>query len=151
MRSLLIALIFPLLIGSCIGFKPVMAPNCTVQVGQAKWQLEVAQSEEAREKGLMFRRSMPENQGMIFVFESPRTVAMWMKDTYLSLDMIFVDKDMLVAGVENAKALSEDILHSPGKVAYVIELNAGQAQKYNINHRDRVDLSQCPALATRKP
>ena len=124
---------------------------CFIQLGKAKWQTEVAKSEEEREKGLMFRSSMPEENAMIFVFEHPHPVTMWMKNTYISLDMLFVDKNFLINGTkESTTPLSEEIIRSREIASYVLELNAGQIAANQIKVGDTLDISQCPALAEAK-
>lgn len=121
------------------------APSCTVKAGHTKWQMEIARSDEEREKGLMFRKSMPDDRGMIFVFPEPRMVAMWMKDTLIPLDMVFVDDRMQITSIqENAVPQSEDIIRARGDIKYALEINAGQVEKAAINVGDMIDMSQCP-------
>ena len=124
---------------------------CIIQIGKAKWQMEIAKTEEEREKGLMFRKAMPENDGMVFMFETPHKVDMWMKNTLIPLDMLFVGQNLAIAHIEEeTKPLSEDIISSKEIVTYVLELNAGQAEKNGIKIGDLLNLSQCPALSGAK-
>lgn len=124
---------------------------CFIQLGKAKWQVEIARSDEEREKGLMFRSYIPEENAMIFVFEKPHPVNMWMKNTYISLDMLFMDKNFSVNGItEKATPLSEEIISSREIAAYVLELNAGQVAANEIKLGDKLDISQCPDLAEAK-
>ncbi len=97
------------------------------------FQVEVASTPSQRERGLMRRDNMPADHGMLFVFPKARRVTMWMKDTYLPLDMIFLDSSHRVVHVkENAQPLDETIIDSGGDVLHVLEINAGLAKKLKI-------------------
>ena len=100
---------------------------------QIAFNVETALSNDEMATGLMYRKSMPEENGMIFVFPSPRNTAFWMKNTYIPLDMIFIDKNNKISGiVENVPPLSEDLVYSPAKTKAVLELNAGTAKAKNL-------------------
>lgn len=91
------------------------------RVKKAKFDLEVADNNEARLKGLMYRKSLPENTGMIFDFEKPDYYAMWMKNTYVPLDMIFFnDAGVVVALANDREPLSEDYV-SPCNLEYEVK------------------------------
>jgi uncharacterized membrane protein (UPF0127 family) len=144
-----LAVAFALTIAACAGYSKKQP--CAISIGNATWQMEIAKSEAEREKGLMFRKSMPQNNGMIFVFSTPHEVAMWMKNTYIPLDMLFLDEDLTVMGtIEGTMPLSEDVLRGPGVVAYVLELNAGQVAANNLKKGDKVDPAQCQAIVAKK-
>ena len=101
--------------------------------------VEVMRTEPARERGLMFRKSMPHDRGMLFDFKSERPVMMWMKNTYLPLDMIFIGRNGRVVNVaENAEPMSEAIIASDGPVYAVLEINAGEAQEFGVKPGDEV-------------
>jgi uncharacterized membrane protein (UPF0127 family) len=103
--------------------------------------VELALTSDQRAQGLMFRREMPADHGMLFDFAQTRQVMMWMKNTFLPLDMLFVSKDGKVETVhENAVPQSEAIIDSRVPVAYVIELNAGTAKRLAITPGARVDI-----------
>jgi uncharacterized membrane protein (UPF0127 family) len=106
--------------------------------GPHAFRIELADTPAERAKGLMFRRAMPENQGMLFDFHDEVPVMMWMKNTYIPLDMVFVSRDGAVTSVApNAVPMSEQTIS--GGVAYaVIELNAGVAEKIGLKAGDRV-------------
>ena len=95
--------------------------------------LEVASTDGERMKGLMYRREMGRDQGMIFIFPRTEIHSFWMKNTYLSLDMIFLDESLSVVGVlDHVPPLNEQA-RSVGKAGrYVIELNAGRAAELKI-------------------
>ncbi len=103
------------------------------------FKVETAQTPQELALGLMYRKSMPENQGMIFLFPSPRQTAFWMKNTYLPLDMVFVnDKHQISGIVENAQPMSEKLIYSPVRTIAVIELNAGVAKQKNLRRGMKV-------------
>lgn len=95
--------------------------------------LEIAMTDEEKAKGLMNRPSLPENRGMVFVFRPARSVTFWMKDTLISLDMIFVNKGKIVKIVKNAIPNQTQILYpSDFEATEVIEVNGGFTDKYKI-------------------
>lgn len=108
--------------------------------------VELAVAPEQREQGLMFRRSMAPDHGMLFDFGETRRVMMWMKNTYLPLDMLFVDSDGMVRTIrEGAVPLSEAIIDSGEPVAFVLELNAGTVKRLQIRAGDRLEGARIPA------
>jgi uncharacterized membrane protein (UPF0127 family) len=104
-----------------------------------KFTVELALTEPQLEFGLMYRKSMPADHGMLFDFGVPRPVMMWMKNTVLPLDMLFLDKSGVVTHIqENAVPYSEAIISSGGAVDYVIELNGGVVKKLGLAVGDKV-------------
>ena len=107
--------------------------------GTHRFSVEVMRTDEQRARGLMYRRFMPEDRGMLFDFKREEPVAMWMKNTYLSLDMVFIDKSGRVVNVaENTEPLSERIIPSSGPVLAVLEVNAGTARRIGLKVGDRL-------------
>lgn len=107
--------------------------------GVKVFNVEIARTTEERERGLMFRKELPEGQGMLFDFSPQQEVSMWMKNTYVSLDMIFIQADGRILRIaENTKPLSERIISSGGPVKAVLEVVAGTARKDGIAAGDRV-------------
>ena len=103
------------------------------------FQVELAVTNEERATGLMYRKVLPEGRGMLFDFKPDQEVSMWMKNTYVSLDMIFIRSDGRISRIaENTTPLSEAIIPSRGPVAGVLEVAAGTARKYGIVPGDRV-------------
>jgi uncharacterized protein len=101
--------------------------------------VELAVTDEERQKGLMFRRTLPESQGMIFDFKRDQEVSMWMRNTYVSLDMIFIRGDGRIQRIaENTQTESDRIIPSGGPVRAVLEVVAGTAKKFGIAAGDRV-------------
>jgi uncharacterized membrane protein (UPF0127 family) len=113
--------------------------------GEHSFNVEVATSERERAIGLMFRRSLPETGGMLFLYDQPQRAAMWMRNTYIPLDMIFISADGRVHRIEtNTEPFSTDVIPSEGEVVGVLELNAGQADRIGLK---RGDLVIYPGLA----
>lgn len=107
--------------------------------GDVSFSVELALEPRDRATGLMNRLSMPLDHGMLFRFDQTREVAMWMKNTPLPLDMLFIDVDGKIAGIAaNTVPFSEAIISSPGPVRYVLELNAGSAARLGIAPGARV-------------
>lgn len=107
--------------------------------GKAQFTIELALTPEEHAQGLMNRASMAHDSGMLFDFGRERPVSMWMKNTILALDMIFIDAAGRVAGVAaNTVPFSEAIISSPRPVKYVLEVNAGVAAERGIAAGDRV-------------
>jgi uncharacterized membrane protein (UPF0127 family) len=108
------------------------------QAGPVSFSVELALTPEERSIGLMYRQTMAAEHGMLFRFDQTRPVMMWMKNTPLALDMLFLDDSGMIVGVAaDTVPFSEDIISSPGSVRYVLELNAGIAQKHGILAGDR--------------
>lgn len=104
-----------------------------------KFSVELALTPPQLEFGLMYRDKMAADHGMLFDFGTLRPVMMWMKNTKLSLDMLFLDQTGVVTHIqENAVPYSEAIISSGGPVAYVIELNAGIVKKLGLAVGDKV-------------
>jgi hypothetical protein len=107
--------------------------------GTHRFSVEVMRTDEERETGLMRRRFLPADRGMLFDFETPQPVIMWMKNTILSLDMIFIGSDGRVVNVaESTEPMSERLIPSHAPVLGVLEVNAGTAQKIGLHEGDQV-------------
>ncbi|MBI5132345.1 MAG: DUF192 domain-containing protein [Rhodopseudomonas palustris] len=103
------------------------------------FSVEIATTDQERETGLMYRKQMPEGQGMLFDFRPEQPVSMWMKNTYISLDMIFIRADGRILRIaENTEPMSTRIIASGGPVTGVLEVIAGTAKKLGIAPGDRV-------------
>jgi uncharacterized membrane protein (UPF0127 family) len=103
------------------------------------FSVELAVTDEERERGLMFRKQLPEGQGMLFDFKREQEVSMWMENTYVPLDMIFIRKDGRILRIaENTEPLSRAIISSRGQVLAVLEVLGGTANKLGIAAGDRV-------------
>ena len=110
---------------------------------KASFDVTIAKREEELLKGLMFVKKMPEFSGMLFDFRrfQGQDIAMWMKNTYIALDMLFLDCDMTVVDIfENAKPLSLERIESKKDFCYVLEINGGKVQELKLDIGDKVVL-----------
>ncbi len=107
--------------------------------GDHNFTIEVATTQQEQALGLMFRRSLPENAGMLFLYDPPQPAAMWMKNTLIPLDMVFIAPDGRVLRIEsNAEPLSTTVIPSEGDISAVLELNGGEADKIGLRRGDKV-------------
>lgn len=103
----------------------------------AAFRVELADDDTSRADGLMYRTKLGADEGMLFDFKQPQVVYFWMKNTYLPLDMIFIRGDGTVVSIsENAKPLSEKPISSVGPVRFVLEVNAGTAERIGLKPGD---------------
>lgn len=101
--------------------------------GVVRFALEIADTPTSRASGLMFREHLDEGAGMLFVFDPPREVAFWMRNTPLPLDLVFIAPSGVVARVgANAVPFSETAIPSGAEVSAVLEINAGLAARFGI-------------------
>lgn len=134
MRNCLLLLVTWLSLGACSHYKtiPVTLPDGFVV------QARVADTPQKQERGLMFVKNLPENKGMIFVFENEQDLSFWMKNTLIDLDIVFLDSAKTVTRV--AAEVPHSYTYTPdnqvavavGYGQYVIELAAQTAQKHNV-------------------
>ena len=101
--------------------------------GQARFSIEIADTPSSQQIGLMNRSSMPLSSGMLFVYESPRPLSFWMRNTLIPLDMLFIDSQGIVTRIHHmAKPLDETpIIGGPGTA--VLEINGGLAKSMGIS------------------
>lgn len=103
------------------------------------YNIEIAESDYETQTGLMYRESMELDQGMFFIFPDVLYHSFYMKNTKIPLDLIFIDEELRIASYkENAQPLDETGLSSEVPVQYVLELNAGQREKYALEIGDRI-------------
>ena len=119
--------------------KDVQPLEIVSKSGVHTFTVEIALTPEEQAKGLMFRRELPEGEGMLFDFHHEQPASFWMKNTYVSLDMIFIRGDGTILKIaENTVPLSEALVQSGGPVRAVLEVVAGTARKLGIVPGDRV-------------
>ena len=107
--------------------------------GVQVFSVEMATTEEEKTTGLMYRKELADGKGMLFDFSPAQEVSMWMKNTYVSLDMIFIRADGRILRIaENTEPLPTRIIPSRGLAKGVLEVIAGTAKKYGIEPGDRV-------------
>lgn len=117
--------------------------------GQARFDVELADTAEARNKGLMFRESLPRGAGMLFIYERPQPASFWMKNTLIPLDMIFVDVTGRVTRVHNMAVPGDLTPIDGGQAVYaVLEINGGLAAQYGIGPGSEM---QHPVFAPQGP
>lgn len=101
--------------------------------GEHRIEIEVAETEQEKSLGLMFRTSLGAGKGMLFPYERPQEVTMWMRNTFISLDMVFIRGDGVVHRIEErTEPMSERLIESRGPVTGVLELEAGAAAQLGI-------------------
>lgn len=138
------SLIAAILVGLWIAMLPARAAGPDVveiasKNGVHAFSVELAQTEAERAKGLMYRKEMAADHGMLFDFQKDQEVAFWMENTYLSLDMIFIRGDGTIHRIEeNATPLSTRNIPSRGPVRGVLEVVAGTTRKLGIAAGDKV-------------
>ena len=105
--------------------------------------IEIAENDDARMTGLMYRTSMKENQGMLFIFTREEEQSFWMKNTVLALDMIFVNSKMEIVKIHHNTTPFSEQSYSSGKPAeYVIEVNAGYSYRMGIKEGDKIIINR---------
>ena len=118
---------------------PVSTLTLNTETGAHEIAVEVATTPAERQRGLMYRTALAKDHGMIFNFGKTRTASMWMVNTLIPLDMVFIEADGTVAGYhENAEPGSKRIIVSSKPVRYVLELGGGEAATYHLQPGDRV-------------
>jgi uncharacterized protein len=126
------------------------AGEATIEIisktGVHAFTVELATNDAERSRGLMFRKKLPDGHGMLFDFEQDQPVAFWMRNTYVSLDMIFIAGDGRILSIaENTKPLSDRLIPSGGPVRAVLEVVSGTARKDGIAPGDSVTGSIFPS------
>lgn len=107
--------------------------------------IEIADNPDEIVTGLMYRHFMPDKVGMLFIFKKNQSLAFWMKNTYIPLDIIFVDENMQVVNIKkNTKPLSEKLIPSIRDSMYVVEVNAGFCDKYGVKIGDHLSYGKIP-------
>lgn len=116
-----------------------------IKISSKEYIVQIAKSEEDKEKGLQNVKSLPENGGMLFVFDEPDEVSFWMKDTIIPLDIVFINDDLEVISVHKGEPNSEKPM-TEDDVAFVLEVNTGSG----IKQGDELDLSPTSKIKTDK-
>jgi uncharacterized membrane protein (UPF0127 family) len=127
--------------------KSMPDPAVRFETSRGPWvvRVEVARSEAEREKGLMFRTALPEDRGMLFVFDETENHTFWMHNTLIPLDMIFLGDDRSVVGVVANAAPRTDTARTVGKPSrYVVEVGGGEAAAHGIAAGTRATFIDVP-------
>jgi uncharacterized protein len=118
--------------------------------GAHRIDIEVAESDREKAYGLMFRQSLGDNEGMLFPYPTAHEITMWMRNTFISLDMIFIRADGTVHRVaSDTEPHSERIIASEGDVTGVLEMTAGSARRLGLEPGDRVEHKHFKGAAKR--
>ena len=106
---------------------------------EKKIDIEIAQTTQEKRIGLMFRTDLPDGRGMLFPYGEPQIVTMWMRNTYIPLDMVFIRGDGVIHRIEKrTEPMSESIISSQGPVTAVLEIVGGAADRMGLKAGDRV-------------
>jgi len=116
----------------------VQLPRVRLSAGMYQIDAQVAQTPQERQFGLMFRKEMPQAEGMIFVFEEPATQCFWMKNTLLPLTAAFVADDGRIVNLADMKPMTEDSHCSKEPVRFVLEMNQGWFARKNIKEGSKL-------------
>ncbi|HYE71214.1 MAG TPA: DUF192 domain-containing protein [Aquabacterium sp.] len=128
--------------------QPQQLQMLTLSAGMHNVQAQLAATPDQRQVGLMYRREMPANEGMLFVFEDSSRQCFWMRNTLLPLTIAFIDDDGTIVNLADMKPLSEDSHCSSKPVRYALEMNAGWFAKRGIGPGFKLG---GPPFAKRKP
>lgn len=141
LACLLLALAAPFGLSGTAQAQNLEALAIVTQTGQRHgFLVEVMRTDEERARGLMFRRHLPADRGMLFDFKRVEPVSMWMQNTYLSLDMLFIRPDGTIATIAtHTEPLSTRVIPSGEPVLSVLEVNAGTTERLGIKPGDRVE------------
>lgn len=111
----------------------------------ARLDIEIAESEYETQTGLMYRKSMEDRQGMLFIFPKEERHSFYMKNTLIPLDILFIRGDRSIANIaRNAQPFDESGIPSAGPVRYVLEVNAGLSDRWGLKEGDRVEFERNP-------
>jgi len=103
-----------------------------VFINDQTFHVEIADTETKQSVGLMFRKELPERCGMLFIFTEPAIRHFWMRNTYIPLDIIFIDDQRRIINIRTMPPLTDETCASERPALYVLELQAGSAKQYNL-------------------
>jgi uncharacterized protein len=124
---------------ACLAQEGATFPVTDLNAGINVIHAEVASSPRQREQGLMHREKLEPNAGMVFVFDQPERVCMWMKNTLIPLSVAFIDKDGKIVNVEEMKAQTLDSHCAKKEVLYALEMTAGWFKQKNLKAGVKID------------
>ena len=109
-----------------------------------KLNAEIADNDSKRDKGLMFRKSMNENEGMLFVFEKEKKLNFWMKNTYIPLDIAYIDRNGIINEIYHMKPLDVSVTYNSIKPAmFALEVNLGWFSRHKIKTGSKIEFNGC--------
>ncbi len=136
-----IIIYYIIFIFACLIYSGCQSDNkyVKVQFGKQTFKVETAVTETQRSKGLMHRRSLDADSGMLFVYSYEQQLSFWMKNTLIPLDIAFIARDGHILNIANMEPLDESTVVSDGKAMYALEMNRGFFEKYDIKVGDRIE------------
>mgnify|MGYP003973530207 CR=1 FL=1 len=137
MRHSLTAILLLLLVFTSTGCSDSL-DMITLQIGENTLLCEIARSEQEQARGLMFRKSLPEDNGMLFVYSADRRMSYWMKDTEIPLSIAFISSDGFIKEIYDLKPFSLNAVLSKQSVRYALEVNQGYFQRNSISEGDKI-------------
>ncbi len=111
-----------------------------IQVHNKKLNVEIANNQTLRSRGLMFRKELPTNEGMLFIFDYEQYLSFWMKNTYIPLSIAFIDENGVIFDIFDMKPLDETPIKSTKKGLYALEMNKGWFKRNNIIPGHRMEI-----------
>lgn len=146
-KKILLFLLFSLI--STAVYTLTTLPRCSVIINNSdkdviKVEAEVADTPAARTMGLMYRKELPENNGMLFVFERDQKLTFWMKNVPIPLSIAYIDSEYIIRDILDMAPMDENRLyHSSVKVRYALEVNRGFFERHKIRKGDRIIIKDC--------
>jgi uncharacterized membrane protein (UPF0127 family) len=136
-----------LLLGACFGgcnstktVDPFGLRTVNLTVGGVSLKAEIAEDDQSREMGLMFRDSLPEDHGMLFIFDQPHQASFWMKNTKIPLSIAFLENDRVISEEKSMRPYDETLIQSRSdKIRYAIEVNAGWFDRHQVKPGTKVE------------
>lgn len=113
-----------------------------IKINNLLSNIEVASNPNDRRKGLMFRKSLPEDHGMFFVWEYRKRQCMWMRNTYIPLNVAYIDSKGKILEIYEMLPLSEDSICSKKRVKYALEVNLDWFKRNNVKVGDQIDITE---------
>ena len=111
-----------------------------IMINDKEYKFEVAATEKSREVGLMFRKKLDKDSGMLFIYKYERLMAFYMKNTYIPLSIAFINKNFEIINIENGEPLDESNIESIGPAMYVLEVNRGFFERVGLKVGDKLDI-----------
>ena len=134
----------PIALASVFSQHSRAAGTADIQVDNSRFHVEIAETPQERQQGLMFRTSLPPDHGMLFIQPQAAPTAFWMKNTYIPLDLLYFDSDgrLLEIHAETPPCTVPTCptYNSDGPIKYILELNAGSAQRLGLKPGARLHL-----------
>ncbi|WP_017925192.1 DUF192 domain-containing protein [Thioalkalivibrio sp. HL-Eb18] len=118
-------------------------PVAELKVGERTLTIKIAANEPARRQGLMYREELADDRGMLFVWDRPARYAMWMRNTYIPLDVAFIDTDYRITNIETMEPQTTTLHEAERDVLYALEVNAGWFAENDVSAGDRIDDLPC--------